>query len=87
MAQPRSDRHKEWARLGALARLQEIEQEREAIVAAFPDLRSKAPGLRVSSDSVGTRRRTISPKGRRAMSAGMRKYWAKRRDAEQQKKS
>jgi hypothetical protein len=81
MAQARVDTQREWARLGALARLQQIEEERTAILAAFPDLRRKT-SLRQSSSSVPAKRRTISPKGRRAMSAGMRRYWAKRRAVE-----
>jgi hypothetical protein len=73
--------------MGALTRLQQIDEERARILAAFPDLRRKASASPPSSpDLVVRRRRTISPKGRRAMSAGMRKYWAKRRAAEQKSK-
>jgi hypothetical protein len=87
MAQARTDTQREWERLGALARLQQIEQERAAILAAFPNLRRKtSASLPASSGLVARKRRTISPKGRRAMSAGMRKYWAKRRAAEQKSK-
>jgi hypothetical protein len=67
----------QWARLGAEARLQVIEQERAEILAAFPDLRS---GARPAKAAVsGKRRRTMSAAARRRMSAGMRRYWAKRR--------
>ena len=67
----------EWARLGALARLEQIEQERLSILDAFPDLsRSDLAGPSSKSPKA---RRTISPKGRKAMSAGMRRYWAKRK--------
>jgi hypothetical protein len=87
MAQARADTQREWARMGALARLEQIEQERASILAAFPDLRRKASASPSSSVGLVVRkRRTISPKGRRAMSAGMRKYWAKRRAAEQKSK-
>lgn len=87
MAQARTDTQREWERLGALARLQQIEQERAAILAAFPNLRRKtSASLPSSSGLVARKRRTISPKGRRAMSAGMRKYWAKRRAGEQKSK-
>jgi hypothetical protein len=87
MAQARIEAHREWARLGALARLQQIEEERVAILAAFPDLRRKPPAAPAPSPGIVIRpRRTISPKGRRAMSAGMRKYWAKRRAAQQKNK-
>jgi len=86
MAQARAEAQREWARLGALARLQQIEQERASILAAFPDLRRKPTASPSSVDLVVRKRRTISPKGRRAMSAGMRKYWAKRRAGEQKSK-
>jgi hypothetical protein len=88
MAQARTDTQREWARLGALGRLQQIEEERAAILAAFPDLRRRSSASPpTSSGLVARKRRTISPKGRQAMSAGMRKYWAKRRAAEQKSKS
>jgi hypothetical protein len=87
MAQARADTQREWARMGALTRLQQLDEERARILAAFPDLRRKASvSPRSSVDLVVRKRRTISPKGRRAMSAGMRKYWAKRRAAEQKSK-
>ncbi|HKV98842.1 MAG TPA: hypothetical protein VJN96_03400 [Vicinamibacterales bacterium] len=87
MAQARVEAQREWARLGALARLQQIEAERVAILAAFPDLRRKASAAPAPSPRLVIRpRRTISAKGRRAMSAGMRKYWAKRRAAQQKSK-
>lgn len=72
--------HREWARLGAMARLQQIEQERVAILAAFPDLRRQST-FPAETELVLRKRRTISPKGRKAMSAGMKEYWAKRRAA------
>lgn len=84
MAQGTANTRREWARLGALARLQQIAEERATILAAFPDLRRKtSASLSTFSDPAAGKRRTISPKGRRAMSAGMRRYWAKRRAAEQ----
>lgn len=69
---------REWAKIGARQRLEEIEKERRAILARYPDL------LKVSSG--GDRRPGGSEKGRRLsdaakkrMSAGMRKWWAKRK--------
>jgi len=83
----------QWARLGAMARLQEIEQERQTILRVFPDLRRGRPadsptgrGGRADVDALGRRRRTISPDGRKRMSEGMRKYWAKRKQAEKKEK-
>jgi hypothetical protein len=65
----------EWARLGASARLVEIENERAAILKAFPELRnSRAAG------ATGTGRRPkLTAAARRKLSAGMRKYWARRK--------
>lgn len=71
-----SEKHQEWARLGAAGRLREIEQERQDILAAFPELRNASPGR-----SQGRTKRTMSPEARRRMSAGMRKFWAKRKAA------
>jgi hypothetical protein len=77
MAQGASDM-KQWARLGAVTRLRQMDTEREAILKAFPDLRR---GVAVSA-SLGARpKRQMSAKARKAMSDGMRKYWAKRRAA------
>jgi len=83
----------QWARLGAMARLQEIDQERQAILRAYPELRRGRPadkpagrGGRADVDALGRRRRTISPDGRKRMSEGMRKYWAKRKQAEKKEK-
>jgi len=66
----------DWAKLGARTRLMEIDQERSAILKAFPELK----GTRAStSGSAGSSQRKISAAARRAMSAGMRKYWARRK--------
>lgn len=62
---------KDWARLGAKMRFEQIEVERNAILKAFPDLRSGRSG----------RKRVISAEGRRAMSEGMRRMWARRKKA------
>ncbi len=69
----------QWAKLGAAARLREIDEERAAIYKAFPDLkgqRSQATG--VSSQGPQKRAR-FSAEGREAISEGMRKYWARRK--------
>ncbi len=82
MASRKTHPHHQWARVGALTRLREIEAERAAIFAAFPDLRRQGAGAAVAVAAATGRRRTISPEGRKAMSAGMRRYWARRRAAE-----
>ena len=75
----------QWARIGAMARLQELDQERAAILAAFPELRSGG-GAAKPAKAAGSRR-TMSADAKKRMSAGMRKYWAKRKAAEAAKKS
>jgi hypothetical protein len=69
-----SDRTREWARLGAQARLAEIEQERAAILEEFPDLRS---GIQARP---APPRRRLSPAARKKLSEGMRRYWAKQKN-------
>jgi hypothetical protein len=80
---PASVNHRELARLGAIARLDQLEQERAAILKAFPGLdRSRARGTTPTSRP---RRggsqpgRKLSTAAKRRMSAGMRKWWAARR--------
>ena len=72
----RSDRTREWARIGAGARLMEIEGERSAILREFPELRNGAGRFAAGA---GYKRRKLSAAARRKLSAGMRKYWAKRK--------
>jgi hypothetical protein len=69
---------REWAKLGAQTRLAQLDREREEILAAFPALGRNSQG---ASTPPGRRRRTISAAGRRAMSLGMKRHWAKRRAA------
>jgi hypothetical protein len=65
-----------WARIGAAARLAEIDRERAEILKSFPEL-SKSSALGPS----GKPRRQFSAAARRRMSAGMRKFWARRKAA------
>jgi hypothetical protein len=76
------------ARLGGMARLEQLRQEEAAIRAAFPDLfgrRGKRPsgptGTGPAGDGAARRRRAMSVAGRKAVSERMRKYWAERRKA------
>jgi len=55
------------AELGAKLRLRELEEERERILSAFPSLRDV---------TAKPRSRRISDEKRRAMSEGMKHYWA-----------
>jgi hypothetical protein len=72
---PRQDRTIEWARLGAGMRLRELEVERAAILKRFPELRRT--GVSVAGSNAGLRK--LTPAARRKLSAGMRKYWARRK--------
>ena len=79
------------ARLGAMARLEQLRQEEAAIRAEFPELfgrgtRRADAGSAPAADGAATstaggrrRRRRMSPAARKAVSERMRKYWAERR--------
>jgi hypothetical protein len=66
------------ARLGAAARLKELERERGHILKMFPILRTRAYA---SAAAVGVPVRRPSAAARRAMSEGMRRFWARRKAA------
>ncbi len=68
------------ARMGAVSRLKQLEAERVAILKAFPGIQrtGDAAGLPVRAPL--TRRRP-SAAARRAMSEGMRRFWARRKAA------
>ena len=71
------------ARLGAMARLQQLKDEEAAIRAEFPELFG---GRRAAGDASGEparrRRRTgMTAANRKAVSERMKKYWADRRKA------
>lgn len=74
----RSPAHREYARLGALARLQQLDRERAAILAAFPQLRRKSALTALGAGALVARRK-VSAAARRAMSEGMRRFWARRK--------
>lgn len=64
----------QWAKLGAAARLKEIQEELASIYRAFPDLNG-AGGARPQR----RKRARFSAEGKKAISEGMRKYWARRK--------
>lgn len=90
------------ARRGAEARITELQQEMDAIHAAFPELRGDrksgqtgrgarggTEGVSVSAQAAPTRRRgrpRMTAAQRKAVSQRMRKYWAARRKANAGKK-
>ncbi len=70
------------ARVGAQARLQELERERALILKAFPGLEAGVPANVAAPQDAGRaprRRRTMSAAQRREVSVRMRRYWAARR--------
>jgi hypothetical protein len=82
-----TDQLRRLARLGAMARLEQLKQEEAAIRDEFPELfgRGRAGGRgNGAADAAGrgTRRKNrMSAAARKAVSVRMRKYWAERRKA------
>jgi len=66
------------ARLGARARLEELQREETAIRQAFPDL-FRGGGGRPAAARGRRRRSNMSAAARKAVSVRMKKYWADRR--------
>ena len=73
------------ARLGAMARLEQLRQEEAAIRGEFPELFGRGRQAQTPDGQVTRgrprRRRAMSAAARRAVSVRMRKYWAERRKA------
>ena len=89
MANLNTEQLRRLARLGAIARLEQLQQEEAAIRAEFPELfgrgRRLAGGGNPAADAPRggrrRRRRRMSAAARKAVSDRMRKYWAERRKA------
>jgi hypothetical protein len=86
------------AKLGAQARLEQIEGERRAILNMFPDLaparRGRRPGRpaaapesRAAAAKPARKRSRMSAAARKAVSERMKKYWADRRKAKGREKA
>ena len=73
---------REFAKIGARARLEQLEQERRAILARYPDLLKTPDARRGPGGSAPGRK--LSDAAKRRMSAGMRRWWAKRKAAAKQ---
>lgn len=74
------------ARLGAVARLEQLREEEAAIRAEFPELfggrrGNGRAGEKDASARPRRRRRAMSAAQRKEVSERMRKYWAERRKA------
>jgi|tagenome__1003787_1003787.scaffolds.fasta_scaffold20847520_2 hypothetical protein len=67
------------ARMGAAARLGELDRERAALLRVFPGLRASAGAS--ASRPRAPRGRSMSATARKAVSLRMKKYWADRRKA------
>ena len=84
MATLNTEQLRRLARLGAIARLEQLKQEEAAIRAEFPELFGRgrrAVVADVAKPGRRRRRRTMSSAARKAVSERMRKYWAERRRA------
>lgn len=81
MANLNTEQLRRLARLGAIARLEQLKQEEAAIRGEFPELFGR--GRRAAATGVAEagrrRRRRMSPAQRKAVSERMRRYWAERR--------
>jgi len=85
MANLNQEQLRRLARLGAIARLDELKQEEAAIRKEFPDIfgrgRKIAGGKAAAAGTSRGRKRAMSAANRKAVSERMRKYWAERRKA------
>lgn len=88
------------AKLGALARLEQLDTERKAILAAFPDLGGQAAargrgrtaaraqaGAQPAAAPKRRRRRKMTAAQRKEVADRMKKYWAERRKAKGKEKA
>ncbi len=88
MANLSAEQLRRLARLGAMARLEQIRAEEAAIRAEFPELFGRGARREESGREGGRQRRdaggvgpAMSAAGRKAVSERMRKYWAEQRKA------
>ena len=85
MANLNQDQLRRLARLGAMARLEQLREEEAAIRAEFPELFGRG-SRREGAGAPSRRRQPMSPAARKAVSERMRKYWAERRKTKAVKK-
>jgi hypothetical protein len=83
-----NDELKRLARLGAVARLEQLEAERQAILRAFPDLTASAPTTQAAQPAPARlagaaapkkrarKRRKMTAEEKKAVSERMTRYWA-----------
>ena len=82
MAKLKREQLRRLARLGAVARLEQLREEEAAIRSEFPELFGGRRGNRdAASDKARRKRSSMTAAQRQAVSERMRKYWAGRRKA------
>lgn len=83
MANLNQEQLRRLARLGAVARLEQLREEEAAIRAEFPELFGGRRGTGRAKEASPKRRRrpAMSAVQRKEVSERMRKYWAERRKA------
>ena len=82
MASLNQEQLRRLARLGAVARLEQLRQEEAAIRAEFPELFGRGRrenGQAAAAPRAARSRRKMSAEARKVVSERMRKYWAERR--------
>jgi len=74
---------REFALFGAAAKVRELRSEIDAIYRRFPELKRRDfDQTSLGTPSSGKPRRAFSTKGKRAISQGMKKWWAQRKAAQ-----
>jgi hypothetical protein len=84
VANLRQEQLRRLARLGAMARLEQLRQEEAAIRSEFPDLfgrRRRGQAANGQAAASPRHRKPMSAAARKVVSERMRKYWAGRRKA------
>lgn len=83
MANLNQDQLRRLARLGAVARLEQLKEEEAAIRAEFPELFGgrRGNGQAKHAGARKRRRKAMTAAQRKEVSERMRKYWAERRKA------
>ena len=83
MANLNQDQLRRLARLGAVARLEQLREEEAAIRSEFPELfgGGRGNGQAKNAGARKRRRKAMSAAQRKEVSERMRKYWAERRKA------
>ena len=79
MANLNQEQLRRLARLGAMARLEQLRQEEAAIRSEFPELFGRGRREDFGNGATPRRRKAMSAAARKAVSERMRKYWAGRR--------